>query len=169
MNQIKRYKIFSGQPKILIISIALLLLCSLAFQALPSSIYENMLDLKFGFNYQDIITLFEVLSSEERNIYIISSLTLDIIFPALYVTFFLGLYSVLEINNNKLIIFPVLTGISDILENIQIALLMYSKPDQITNIQLIFGSSFNQIKWILVFLSLAILIFAIFKKGLKRF
>ena len=71
MNQIKRYKIFSGQPKILIISIALLLLCSLAFQALPSSIYENMLDLKFGFNYQDIITLFEVLSSEERNIYII--------------------------------------------------------------------------------------------------
>ena len=169
MNQIKRYKIFSGQPKILIISIALLLLCSLAFQALPSSIYENMLDLKFGFNYQDIITLFEVLSSEERNIYIISSLTLDIIFPALYVTFFLGLYSVLEINNNKLIIFPVLAGISDILENIQIALLMYSKPDQITNIQLIFGSSFNQIKWILVFLSLAILIFAIFKKGLKRF
>ena len=169
MNQIKRYKIFSGQPKILIISIALLLLCSLAFQALPSSIYENMLDLKFGFNYQDIITLFEVLSSEERNIYIISSLTLDIIFPALYVTFFLGLYSVLEINNNKLIIFPVLTGISDILENIQIALLMYSKPDQITNIQLIFGSSFNQIKWILVFLSLAILIFAMFKKVLKRF
>ncbi|MDG2060820.1 MAG: hypothetical protein P8J93_03255 [SAR86 cluster bacterium] len=169
MNQIKRYKIFSGQPKILIISIALLLLCSLAFQALPSSIYENMLDLKFGFNYQDIITLFEVLSSEERNVYIISSLTLDIIFPALYVTFFLGLYSVLEINNNKLIIVPVLTGISDILENIQIALLMYSKPDQITNIQLIFGSSFNQIKWILVFLSLVILIFAIFKKGLKRF
>jgi hypothetical protein len=169
MNQIKRYKIFSGQPKILIISIALLLLCSLAFQALPSSIYENMLDLKFGFNYQDVITLFEVLSSEERNVYIISSLTLDIIFPALYVTFFLGLYSVLEINNNKLIIVPVLTGISDILENIQIALLMYSKPDQITNIQLIFGSSFNQIKWILVFLSLVILIFAIFKKGLKRF
>ena len=119
MRTIKDYASFVGQKKILITIFVLIILCSVAFQNLPNRIYENMLDLRFGFNYSDVLYTVNSLGEEGRETYILASLILDTIFPILYVSFFLGIYSCLEIKRSVWYLLPVLVGISDILENIQ--------------------------------------------------
>jgi len=164
MRTIKDYASFVGQKKILITIFVLIILCSVAFQNLPNRIYENMLDLKFGFNYSDVLYTVNSLGEEGRETYILASLILDTIFPILYVSFFLGIYSCLEIKRSVWYLLPVLVGISDILENIQISLIMMASVAEISNEQIFFASFSNQVKLILCSFSLIILLFGLIKK-----
>ena len=127
-------------------------------------IYENMLDLRFGFNYSDVLYTVNSLGEEGRETCLLASLILDTIFPILYVSFFLGIYSFLEIKRNVWYLLPVLVGISDILENIQISLIMVASVPEISNEQIFFASFSNQVKWILCSISLIILLFGLIKK-----
>ena len=63
--------------------------CAFIFQNLPLDVFDNMLDLKYGYSRNDVENVFNILGLEGRQIYVLSALILDTIFPILYVNFFI--------------------------------------------------------------------------------
>lgn len=107
--------------------------------------------------YYSVKEAYEVISSYSqsgRSVYVVTALTLDIIFPIVYsllfgtiLTFFLH---DLIIHKNIWYffrLFPFLGGLSDISENISISFLIIQLPERITVIAL-FASLFTITKWI---------------------
>ena len=116
---------------------------------------EYILDMKkSGYTFSEVKDSLESLGENGRNAYIRNLFTIDIVHPIL-LSFLLLIGLSLFINkinfNNKILalslLFPVLYLITDIVENIFIALLIKNFPNQ-SSILINFASSFTVIKWI---------------------
>ena len=145
----------------------LLIVSSIVFQNLPNNIYQNMLDLSFGFNTLDVQKTFDNLGERGRMNYIYSSLILDTVFPILYVLFFISILLKLNEKSPFILYLPLIAGLFDIGENIFISLMMSSASfNNIPESQIFFGSLFNQFKWILCGFGVG---FILFKFILNKF
>ena len=165
MKKIKAYSEYVSQIKILIIVFILTAVCSSIFLSLPYNIYEHMLDSKFGFDRLVVASAMNELGLKGKQVYILSGLILDTIFPILYVTLALGLFFRFGYQNNFIFIIPVLAGAADICENVQIAFMMSaSSIIALTDIQIFLSSTFNQMKWALCFLIFLLTIVGVIKK-----
>jgi hypothetical protein len=131
--------------------------CAFIFQNLPLDVFDNMLDLKYGYSRNDVENVFNILGLEGRQIYVLSALILDTIFPILYVNFFIGIRYLLKLNRFSFVIFLILIGVIDILENIQIAVIMSTESFSLVSVSQIYLSSITTMaKWILNVLSIFI-------------
>ena len=164
MKKIKAYADRVSQIKILIIVFILIAVCGQIFQSLPYNVFENMLDTKFAFSFMEVQTAMNQMGPEGRLAYIISTFTLDLIFPILLVTFALGFYSKFGIQSDLIYLFPILGAGFDLLQNIQTSLIMNAEINEITNIQVMLASYTNQAKFIFYYISFALIIFGILRK-----
>jgi len=152
-------KIISSN-KFLISNLLLLMVCMAIFQHLPNNIYPNMLDLSFGFNVHDVQNTFNVLGDKGRMNYIVSSLTLDTLFPILYSLFFISIFLKLNEDRSLILCLPIIAGVCDLGENILIASMMSAPSlNEITASHILLGSIFNQGKWIFCFFVVALIFF----------
>ena len=134
-----------------------IIICAFIFQNLPFDVFDNMLDLKYGYSSNDVENVFNILGLEGRQIYVLSALILDTIFPILYVNFFIGIRYLLKLNRFSFVIVLILIGVIDILENIQIAIIMSAESfNLVTNSQIYLSSITTIAKWSLIVLSIFI-------------
>jgi len=164
MKKIRAYAEQVSGNKILIIVFILIAVCGQIFKSLPYNIFENMLDTKFAFSFYEVQTVMQQLGPEGRLAYIISTFTLDLIFPILLVTFALGFYSKFGIQSDLIYLFPILGAGFDLLQNIQTSLLMSAEVNEITNMQVMLASYTNQAKYIFYYISFALIIFGFLRK-----
>ena len=172
MQKIRNYSKLIANSKVLLLVLFLSILISLfiIIPMLPYAVGQNLLDLKFGFQRDDVGFAFSILGEEGKLLYIFVILILDTIFPIVYISFHLGIYHYSNYKNNFIYSVPLLTGLFDFMENIQCAMIM-SIPsiDSVTDQQIILASSTNQMKWILVSVMITIAIFPILRKGYRKF
>ncbi len=165
LKKIKTYAQYVSQNKILIVIFILVAVCGQIFQSLPYNIYENMLDTKFGFGPLEVQNAMNQLGQEGRFIYIVSTFTLDTIFPLLYVTFALGLFFKFGFQRDSIYLFPIMAGCFDLCQNIQTSLIMRVESiNEITNFQIFLASYTNQAKWIFVVASFVLIVLGLFRK-----
>jgi len=105
-----------------------------------------------GYSYDYAVELLSVLGNDGRKEYLIRQLPLDFIYPALFsISSFLMLAWLFLKRNDKgsrifyLCFVPVVAGIFDYLENIQIVLMILNYPD-ITKAHVILSSAFTMVK-----------------------
>ena len=171
MQKIRDYSKLIASSKVLLLVLFSFILISLLIiiPILPYAVGQNLLDLKFGFQRDDVGFAFSILGEEGKQFSIFVILILDTIFPIVYISFHLGIYHYSNYKNNFIYSVPLLTGLFDFMENIQCAMIM-SIPsiDSVTDQQIILASSTNQMKWILVSVMITIAIFPILKKGYRK-
>lgn len=109
-----------------LVSISLLFL---VFPVIP--INGESLDVQSWYTHDEAMTLLEGYGSDGRTIYLWSSLLLDTLFPVMYVTFLAGLIHRFRLSDRawRVALIPVLAGILDLSENVQISLMLTSYPD----------------------------------------
>ena len=171
MQKVRDYSrlIASSKALLLVFFSSIIISLFIIIPMLPYAVGQNLLDLKFGFQRDDVELTFSILGVEGKRLSIFVSLILDTIFPIVYVSFHLGIYHYSNYKNNLIYSVPLLTGSFDLMENIQCAMIM-SIPsiESVTDQQIILASGTNQIKWVLVFLMITIAIFPILKKGYRK-
>jgi len=139
---------------------ALLIVCFIIFQNLPNSIYENMLDLSFGFDAFSVERTFESLGALGRKQYVYAALILDTIFPCLYAFLLIAMLIRLDEARVLILCIPILAAVFDLFENIAISLMMTSPSlELITETQIFYGSLFNQLKWVFLTVTVVIIFF----------
>ena len=155
-------KLISSKKSQIVIFI-LLNICGLIFIFLPHNIFANMIDLNLSYGIQDVYDAFNAMGEEGRVINIYSTLILDTVYPILYVSLILGAYVRLFSKNGYILLIPVLTGLFDLSENIQLVImnLSYSRIDES---QVTLASLTTSLKWLFVALMILILVFGIFQK-----
>ena len=126
-----------------------------------------MIDLKLSYSIQDVYDAFNAMGAEGRLLNIYSTLILDTVYPVLYVSLMISAYVKLFSKNSYLLFVPIMTGVFDLLENIQSVImnLNYSKLDEF---QVAIASLTTSLKWVFVILMISILVFGISKKKLSR-
>jgi len=164
MNKIKTYAEQVSQNKILVIVFILIAVCGQIFKLLPYNIFENMLDTKFAFSFFEVQTVMLQLGPDGRFAYIISTFTLDLIFPILLVTFALGFFAKFDFKSDLIYLLPIMGGGFDLLQNIQTSLIMSAEINDINNFQVMLASYTNQAKFIFYYVSFALIIFGILRK-----
>lgn len=119
-----------------------------------------------GYSYNYAVKLLSALGSDGRKEYLSRQLPLDFIYPALFsISSFLMLAWLFLKRNDKgsrifyLCFIPIVAGMFDYLENIQIVLLILNYPD-ITKAQVVLSSAFTIAKSGLTSLFFFILLFA---------
>ena len=109
-----------------LVSISLLFL---VFPIIP--INGESLDVQSWYTYDEAMTLLEGYGSDGRTIYLWSSLLMDTLFPVMYVTFLAGLIHRFRLSDRMwwVALIPLVAGILDLTENVQISLMLISYPD----------------------------------------
>ena len=161
------YLNFISKKKSQITIFILLNICGLIFFLLPHDIFANMLDLRFSYNEEIVKQSFVLIGEDGRQLYFFSALIIDTIYPLLYVSLFIGAYFKLFRKNAFLFIFPLMAGLFDILENIQVSLLLSNFPT-LSSQNIFYSSTSTSIKWIAIGISLTVLIYGIIKKLRSR-
>ena len=157
------YLNFISKKKSQITIFILLNICGLIFFLLPYDIFTNMLDLRFSYNEEIVKQSFVLIGEDGRQLYFFSALIVDTIYPALYVSLFLGAYYKLFKENIFLLILPLTAGFFDILENIQVSLLLSNFPT-LSSQNIFYSSISTSIKWIVIGISLIVLIYGVIQK-----
>ena len=122
-----------------------------------------MLDLELFYGKEDVVKNLDAIGPDGQNIYILSSLILDTLYPILYTSLFIGAYVKLY-KSSQLILFLPLTAFSfDILENLQITRLILNFPN-INETHVYFSSMTTSFKWIAIVITISVLIYGIIKK-----
>lgn len=140
---------FAAGTKVLIVALlGVSLLGLLVFPVLP--IGGEMIDLKLSYNLADIHAAMLQYGLDGRSTYAVASATLDTLFPLLYVTFFCGLlYRFRPSEPLWLLAFiPLVSGLWDLCENVQIIALLLQYPD-ISAIQVSVASFFTTSKHVM--------------------
>ena len=160
---ISKYFNFVSSTKSQIAIFVLLNICGLIFIFLPHNIFSNMLDLELFYGKEDVVKNLDAIGPDGQNIYILSSLILDTLYPILYTSLFIGAYVKLY-KSSQLILFLPLTAFSlDILENLQITRLILNFPN-INETHVYFSSMTTSFKWIAIVITISVLIYGIIKK-----
>ncbi len=125
--------------------VATLAFLFLVFPNLP--IDGEMLDLKPSYSYEEAMAALEQYGEDGRTLYAWASPTLDTLFPLVYVTLFAGLIYRFRLTEGLWLLayLPVISGIFDLLENIQITAMLISFPD-IGESQVAWASTATSIK-----------------------
>ena len=90
---------------------------------------EPLLDGRMaGYMAPDAFDVLGTLSSGDRTLYAITALTLDTIFPVLYVALMLGVIARVVTDARGLLALPLVVGIADLAENAAVATLALSYP-----------------------------------------
>lgn len=110
-----------------LVAAVLLLVC--VFPALP--IRGELLDVKPGYTYDEVISALDGYGAQGRRVYAWSSATLDTVLPVVYVSFLAGLVYRFRPREGLwwLASLPVAAGVLDLCENIQIVLMLMHYPD----------------------------------------
>lgn len=110
-----------------------------------------LIDLSFGYDAQWIINTLVQIGEEGRATYRWAGGVIDMIFPLFYVSFFAGMLYRFRLSENLwwLSVIPMLAGVVDWGENIQIQMMIDSFPN-VSEAQASTASLFTQTKWILV-------------------
>ncbi len=163
---ISKYLNFVSSTKSQITIFVFLNICGLIFIFLPHNIFSNMLDLELFYGKEDVVKNLDAIGPDGQNIYILSSLILDTLYPILYSSLFIGAYVKLY-KSSQLIVFLPLTAFSfDILENLQIIRLILNFPN-INETHVYFSSMTTSFKWIAIVITISVLIYGIIKKRIK--
>ncbi len=163
-----RYFKFAGQTTVLVVTFAATLVFLFGvFPALP--IGGVMLDLMPGYTHAEAMAAMEEYGASGRSVYAIASPTLDTLFPLVYVTLFAGLIYRFRWSDRTAFLawIPVVSGIVDLGENVQITAMLLSYPD-VSAAQVAAASAFTTVKgWlgpVYQLLAVALLIVA----GIRR-
>lgn len=143
----RRYFAFArrnGTLAVTLVAVAVLLL--LVFPNLP--IGGETLDTKPGYTYEEAVASMEAYGTDGRTIYAWSSMLLDTLLPLAYVTLFAGLIYRFRATEGTwwLAYIPVVAGIFDLLENVQITAMLVRYPD-VSAVQVAWASAFTTVKW----------------------
>ena len=170
---VRNYFEFAAQTKYLLITFAAtLILMFVIFPMVP--IGGEMLDLKSGYSLNEAMAAMTSYGEEGRRVYAIASPTVDTLFPILYVTFFAGLIYRFRVTEGTwwLAIIPVISGIVDLCENMQITAMLIQYPN-VGETQVAFASAFTTAKsWIgnvYQLLAIALLVIAFVRFCISKF
>ncbi len=142
----RSYFEFAGRTRTLLATfIATVVILTLVFPNLP--INGEMLDLKSGYSHDEAMTAMAEYGPDGRAAYAWLSLSLDTLLPLVYVTLFAGLIYRFRLTQGTwlLAFIPVIAGIIDLAENIQITTMLIGYPD-IGATQVAWASTTTQIK-----------------------
>ena len=91
----------------------------------------DLIDTMPGYSYDDVIMLMGVYGEEGRTTYAWSSLTIDTLIPISYVSFLAGLIYRFRLTESTwfLAYLPIVGGVMDLLENLQITTMLLQFPD----------------------------------------
>ena len=161
LNSLTQYL---SQTKVLIF-LTIMFFVNLAwFQTLPFDTRLYMLDTYFAFNHKDIAKIIEAIGDSGRSAYITAMYTIDLAFPIIYTCLSLGVMNKLH-TSELLYLLPIVLFTTDIVQNIQTAIIMtYSSTNDIYIEQIILASFTNQLKWSLAFLMISIIVILTIKK-----
>ncbi|MEH6559123.1 MAG: hypothetical protein V7459_09770 [Oceanicoccus sp.] len=125
--------------------IGIVVLVTFVFPAVP--VGGELLDLKPGYSYTEVVASMEEYGEDGRNLYAWMSPTLDTLFPLVYVTFFAGvIYRFRPTEKLWVLAFiPVAAGFWDLCENAQITAMLIQYPN-ISESQVNLASTFTQVK-----------------------
>ena len=160
LNSLTQYL---SQTKVLIF-LTIMFFVNLAwFQTLPFDTRLYMLDTYFAFNHEDIVRIVEAIGDSGRSAYVTAMYTVDLAFPIIYTLLSLGVMRKLH-TSELLYVLPIGLFATDIIQNIQTAILMtHSSVNDISNVQIVLASFTNQLKWSLAFLMISTIIILILK------
>lgn len=108
----------------------------------------DTLDTKPGYAFEEAMASMEEYGADGRTIYAWASMVLDTLFPLAYVTLFAGLIYRFRATEGTwwLAYIPVVAGLFDLLENVQITAMLVRYPD-IGAAQVAWASAFTTVKW----------------------
>ena len=161
LNSLTQYL---SQTKVLIF-LTIMFFVNLAwFQTLPFDTKLYMLDTYFAFNRDDITRIIEAIGVSGRASYVTAMYTIDLAFPIIYTCLSLGVMHKLR-TSELLYLLPIVLFTTDIVQNIQTAILMtHSSVNDIPSVQIVLASFTNQLKWSLAFLMVSVIVIVTFKK-----
>jgi len=138
---------FLSTKKYLFLTFCGTLLCLICFRILENKLGAQILDVLPSYSLNEVERYFLLYGEEGRKLYAWASVTLDILFPICYMGLFIGLMLLFAESNNLswLIVLPLMLGIFDITENIQICFMLIQYPE-ITDIQVNLASSTTSFK-----------------------
>ena len=142
----RRYFEFAGRTGTLLVTlVATAAFLFLVFPHLP--INGEMLDTKPGYSFEEAMASMERYGPDGRTTYAWGSMLLDTLFPLVYVTLFAGLIHRFRLTEGTwwLAFVPVVAGIWDILENVQITAMLIGYPD-VAPSQVVWASTFTTVK-----------------------
>ena len=163
---ISKYLELVSTTKSQITIFVLLNICGLIFFFLPYNIFANMLDLELFYSKETVVKNFSAMGPEGRNIYVLSSLLLDTVYPILYLSLFLGAYLKLFRGSKAILLVPITAFSFDILENLQITKLNLDFPN-INETQIFLSSTATSSKWFAIIITISVLFYGIIKKQKK--
>ncbi len=124
------------------------------------------LDLHFSYSPEKAYTILSKYSDEGLREYVIGELTVDIVYPMVYVLF-LSFFIFKLTKKNSLSSFPLQIFILDCFENIGIVTLVNYFPQKLPNIVLL-SSLFTSLKWILIGMSILLILILVVAKLFKQ-
>jgi hypothetical protein len=138
---------FLSTKKYLFLAFCGTLLCLICFGILENKLGAQILDVLPRYNLNEVEKYFLIYGEEGRRLYAWASLTLDLLFPVCYMALFIGLILLLTGSSifRWLIILPIMLGIIDITENIQICFMLIQYPE-ITDVQVNLASGSTSFK-----------------------
>ncbi len=142
----QRYLAFAATTPVLLLSSALTgLLLAWVFPSLPLG--GPLLDTLPGYSPSQARELLVQYGVDGRRLYAVASPTLDTLLPICYVTFFAGAVHRCGLPERVgwLAVLPVVVGVWDLLENLQITLLLLGYPD-VSDRQIQWASFFTWVK-----------------------
>ena len=155
---------YLSRPKVLVFLFLMFFLNLAWFQTLPFDTRLYMLDTYFAFNHDDITRIIEAIGNSGRSAYITAMYTIDLAFPIIYTCLSLGLMRKLH-TYELLYLLPISAFTADIFQNIQTAIIMtHSSVSDISSGQIVLASYTNQLKWLLIFLMISIIVILTLKK-----
>lgn len=146
----------------------------------PSFFYPDtlhglkLLDLRFFYTPDDVLMLFTRLGEEGRLTYFKQLLIADMFYPLIYSILLYQIQLLLSTATARrrfflrLSVLPLLAGLADVLENLNIIWMLTSNP-KITTVQTLAGSAFGSVKWLLVLSSLILILFYLLPLLLLQF
>jgi hypothetical protein len=118
---------------------------------LPKGEHAVMLDTQIGYHAGDVYAVIGNYSDAMRQRYILSEITLDLVFPLVY-TFMFAFMIQLLYRRGRLALFPFTALIADLLENTGLVTMMVLWPEKLLWLAAA-TSFFSALKWILVLAS----------------
>ena len=139
----------------------LLIFCCLHFLWRQEALGEKVKTFdahKWGYNPDQAYVVLDKMGERGRRIYIFTQLTLDVIFPFVYGGLIIILLFKLYGSPKYLLLIPVIMVTADLLENITTSYLAWSFSKGVPASIVRIAAFFTVVKWIGIFLSLAILL-----------
>ena len=133
----------------LLFSLIAMVACGLGFSELQMRLGADIIDvLRGGYDADMVQERFLIYGEAGRALYARAALSLDVVYPLAYSTFFACLIVMGGVSSRAryLVIVPIVVALLDLGENISIYLLLTNFPD-ITDAQILRASTLTMAKW----------------------